>query len=193
MAVTAISVHRQLFGLLPGLLLLAAVGYAGKFTEQSINAYGKAHQFTLPNIEYVLWAILFGLIVSNTIGVAKIFRANHFDRSHILCQLRRDNGAATQFLSLGVLSLVSEATGPGVYIGPVPSKASADAVVEALESVFPLRRCTVRLGHAFKPQPAAVPSVWGSGGPARWWCRRLRRASGVRERCPRTRWPPMAT
>ena len=47
--------------LLPGLVLLAATGLAGKVTEQSIAAYGKAHHLTLPNIEYVLWAIVFGL------------------------------------------------------------------------------------------------------------------------------------
>jgi len=29
----------------------------------------------LPNIEYVLWAIVFGLVVSNTIGIPEIFRA----------------------------------------------------------------------------------------------------------------------
>ena len=51
------------------------VGYAGKLTEQSITSYGRAHQLTLPNIEYVLWAIVFGLIVSNTVGVPKICRA----------------------------------------------------------------------------------------------------------------------
>jgi hypothetical protein len=27
----------------------------------------------LPNIEYVLWAIVFGLLVSNTVGVPKVF------------------------------------------------------------------------------------------------------------------------
>ena len=69
------SVLRQRLALLPGLLLLGVVGYAGKLVEQSITSYGKAHQLTLPNIEYVLWAIVFGLIVSNTIGVPKICRA----------------------------------------------------------------------------------------------------------------------
>jgi uncharacterized integral membrane protein (TIGR00698 family) len=69
------SVLRQRLALLPGLLLLGMVGYAGKLTEQSITSYGKAHQLTLPNIEYVLWAIVFGLIVSNTIGVPRICRA----------------------------------------------------------------------------------------------------------------------
>ena len=69
------SVLRQRLALLPGLLLLGVVGYAGKLTEQSITSYGRAHQLTLPNIEYVLWAIVFGLIVSNTVGVPKICRA----------------------------------------------------------------------------------------------------------------------
>ena len=55
--------------LVPGIALLAIVGYAGKIAEQSIASYGRAHQLTLPNIEYVLWAIIFGLIVSNTVGV----------------------------------------------------------------------------------------------------------------------------
>jgi uncharacterized integral membrane protein (TIGR00698 family) len=60
--------------LLPGILLLAALGYAGKVTEQSIAAYGKAHHMALPNIEYVLWAIIFGLLISNTVGVPAAFR-----------------------------------------------------------------------------------------------------------------------
>ena len=55
--------------------MLAAIGYAGKFTEQSIAKYGKAHHLTLPNIEYVLWAIVFGLILANTQGVPEVFRA----------------------------------------------------------------------------------------------------------------------
>ena len=40
-------------GLIPGILLLAVVGYAGKFIEQFIAHYGKAHHLVLPNIEYV--------------------------------------------------------------------------------------------------------------------------------------------
>lgn len=54
------------------------------------------------------------------------------------------------------LSVVNEATGAGVHLGPLPSKASADAVVEAVQSVFPLRRCTARLGHGHQPQAGAV-------------------------------------
>ncbi len=61
--------------LVPGICLLALIGWAGKVTEQFIAAYGRAHNLTLPNIEYVLWAIVFGLIVSNTVGVPALFRA----------------------------------------------------------------------------------------------------------------------
>src|SRR5271163_563724 len=67
--------RSSLLGLLPGIALLAVVGYAGKFVEHFINTYGKAHHYVLPNIEYVLWAILFGIIIANTVGVARIFRA----------------------------------------------------------------------------------------------------------------------
>jgi uncharacterized integral membrane protein (TIGR00698 family) len=63
-----------ILGLIPGILLLAVVGYAGKFIEQFIARYGKAHHLVLPNIEYVLWAILIGLIIANTVGVPEIFR-----------------------------------------------------------------------------------------------------------------------
>ena len=64
-----------LAGLIPGIALLFAVGYAGKLIEQSIARYGKAHHQILPNIEYVLWAIVIGVIIANTIGVARVFRA----------------------------------------------------------------------------------------------------------------------
>jgi uncharacterized integral membrane protein (TIGR00698 family) len=60
--------------LLPGIALLAIVGYAGKFVEHFLNTYTKAHHITFPNIEYVLWAILFGALIANTIGLARIFR-----------------------------------------------------------------------------------------------------------------------
>jgi len=64
----------QFFKLLPGIILLAAIGYAGKVIEQSVARYAKAHHLVLPNIEYVLWAILIGLLISNTIGVPEVFR-----------------------------------------------------------------------------------------------------------------------
>jgi uncharacterized integral membrane protein (TIGR00698 family) len=70
-----ISTPGRIFAPVPGILLLAAVGYAGKFIEQSIARYGKEHHLVLPNIEYVLWAILLGLAISNTVGVPALFRA----------------------------------------------------------------------------------------------------------------------
>jgi len=82
MASTSIAVPQApslppaltLLRVVPGVLLLGAIGYLGKFIEQSINAYAKAHHLTIPNIEYVLWAILIGLVVSNTIGVPRVFQ-----------------------------------------------------------------------------------------------------------------------
>ena len=47
----------QFLRLIPGVLLLAAVGYAGKLLEQNVGKFAKAHHWTFPNIEYVLWAI----------------------------------------------------------------------------------------------------------------------------------------
>ena len=65
---------KQVIELLPGIALLVAIGYAGKVLERTITLYAKAHHWTIPNIEYVLWAIVIGLLVSNTVGVAAIFR-----------------------------------------------------------------------------------------------------------------------
>src|SRR5436309_1982384 len=69
-----LSLPRRFIELLPGLALLYAIGFSGKLIEQTINGYGKAHHLALPNIEYVLWAIVIGLIIANTIGVPKLFR-----------------------------------------------------------------------------------------------------------------------
>src|SRR6201987_1422468 len=65
----------QLFRVIPGVLLLAAVGYTGKLLEQNVGKYAKAHHWTFPNIEYVLWANLIGLAISNTVSVPQIFRS----------------------------------------------------------------------------------------------------------------------
>lgn len=64
----------KLFALLPGVALLTLVGMAGKVFEQSISRYTKAHHLVVPNIEYVLWAILLGMLISNTVGVPRVFR-----------------------------------------------------------------------------------------------------------------------
>ncbi|MGA8432209.1 MAG: putative sulfate exporter family transporter [Candidatus Sulfotelmatobacter sp.] len=59
--------------LVPGVLLLAGIGYAGKVIEKSVNTYGKTHHLIFPNIEYVLWAILIGLLISNLLTIPKVF------------------------------------------------------------------------------------------------------------------------
>lgn len=64
----------RLSRLVPGILLLAGIGYAGKILERSGNIYAKAHHFRFPNIEYVLWAILIGLVISNLWEIPKILQ-----------------------------------------------------------------------------------------------------------------------
>ena len=66
---------RRLFEPIPGIALLTAIGLLGKFIEQRIALYGKTHHLHLPNVEYVLWAILIGLLVANTVGVPRLFKA----------------------------------------------------------------------------------------------------------------------
>src|SRR5438128_8831463 len=69
-----IALPWRLLRLLPGVGLLFVIGYAGKLTEATLNTYGKTHHLAMPNLEYVLWAIVFGLVISNTVGVAQVFR-----------------------------------------------------------------------------------------------------------------------
>jgi uncharacterized integral membrane protein (TIGR00698 family) len=66
---------NRLLQFLPGVLLLVAIGYVGKLIEQSIAVYAKSHHLHIPNIEYVLWAILIGLIIGNTVDLPKFFEA----------------------------------------------------------------------------------------------------------------------
>lgn len=48
---SALPAIPRLLGLRPGIALLAALGFLGKLTEQSIARYAKAHHLALPNIE----------------------------------------------------------------------------------------------------------------------------------------------
>jgi uncharacterized integral membrane protein (TIGR00698 family) len=59
--------------LLPGICLLFAIGTAGKRAEGLLRAYGQSHHVAVPNIEYVLWAILVGLLVGNVLAASKFF------------------------------------------------------------------------------------------------------------------------
>jgi len=54
--------------------LLFGIGFLGKLIEHEFTHLRTEYHLRLPQIEYVLWAIILGLIVSNTIGVKPIFR-----------------------------------------------------------------------------------------------------------------------
>jgi uncharacterized integral membrane protein (TIGR00698 family) len=58
----------------PGILLLIAVGVLGKYAQIWWNTLAKHHHWTVPDIEYVLWAVVIGLLITNTVGLHRIFR-----------------------------------------------------------------------------------------------------------------------
>jgi uncharacterized integral membrane protein (TIGR00698 family) len=124
---------RRLIELAPGIALLLAIGYSGKLIEQAIAAYGKANHLALPNIEYVLWAIVIGLIIANTVGVPKIFRA----------------GVATYefWLKLGIVLL-----GVRFLLGDVLKLGGISLVAVALELTISIVLMTW-LGNAFRLTP----------------------------------------
>src|SRR5260370_18542403 len=121
----------------PGVLLLAAVGYAGKLVEQNVGAYAKAHHWTFPNIEYVLWAIVLGLLISNTVGVPAIFRT----------------GVATYefWLKSGIVLL-----GARFLLGDILKLGGVSLVLVAIEIVGALAFMTF-LGRLFNLKPNATP------------------------------------
>jgi uncharacterized integral membrane protein (TIGR00698 family) len=128
-----LSLPRRVVELLPGLLLLLVIGFSGKLIEQSINAYGKANHLALPNIEYVLWAIIIGLIVANTVGVPKLFRP----------------GIATYefFLKLGIVLL-----GVRFLLGDVLKLGGISLIAVVLELTISIILMTW-LGNTFKLTP----------------------------------------
>jgi uncharacterized integral membrane protein (TIGR00698 family) len=135
---------RRLIELLPGLALLATVGFAGKVLEFAINAYGKSHHLTLPNIEYVLWAILIGLAIANTTGVAATFKP----------------GIATYefWLKAGIVLL-----GSRFLLGDVLKLGGVSLVLVAIEIAISLVFMTA-LGNAFglKPKLTTLLAVGSS-------------------------------
>ena len=129
-------IGKRAFGLVPGLVLLGVVGYAGKFIEHFIASYGKAHHLVLPNIEYVLWAILLGLAISNTIGIPAIFRT----------------GVATYefWLKIGIVLL-----GARFLLGDVRRLGGLSLGLIVIELVLALTFMTY-LGRAFNLKPKLV-------------------------------------
>ena len=65
--------HR-LAAYLPGIGLLFGIGLLGKLIEHTFAVLRTHYHLPLPQIEYVLWAIILGLLVSNTFGVPSLFR-----------------------------------------------------------------------------------------------------------------------
>src|SRR5580704_11878646 len=120
---------KQAARLIPGLALLAAVGYAGRIIERSIATYGKAHHLTLPNIEYVLWAIVIG----HTVGVPKLFQP----------------GVATYefWLKTGIVLL-----GSRFLLGDVAKLGGVALALVVVEIAVSLAFMTA-LGNAFKLKP----------------------------------------
>src|SRR5215470_14221105 len=123
----------QFFKLIPGVLLLTAVGYAGKLLEQNVGKYAKSHHWTFPNIEYVLWAILIGLAISNTVGIPQVFRA----------------GVATYefWLKAGIVLL-----GSRFLLGDILKLGGASLALVAIEIAVAIGFMTL-LGRAFGLKP----------------------------------------
>jgi len=64
---------RQPLHYVPGILLLIGVGLLGKYAQIWWKALAKHEHWTVPDIEYVLWAIVIGLLITNTIGLHRTF------------------------------------------------------------------------------------------------------------------------
>jgi DNA polymerase III subunit epsilon len=66
------------------------------------------------------------------------------------------------------LSIVRDPGSSGLHIGPLPSRSMAQMVVEAVQTVVPLRRCTQRIGRAYRAPADATPCTSAQLGVA--WC-----------------------
>jgi uncharacterized integral membrane protein (TIGR00698 family) len=65
---------RRPLDYVPGILLLIAVGLLGKYAQIWWNAWAKHEHWRVSDIEYVLWAIVIGLLITNIVGLHRIFR-----------------------------------------------------------------------------------------------------------------------
>jgi uncharacterized integral membrane protein (TIGR00698 family) len=65
---------QRLLTLIPGVALLFGIGLLGKVLEQFFHYLRTAYHLPAPQIEYVLWAIVLGLLMSNTIGIPRLFQ-----------------------------------------------------------------------------------------------------------------------
>ena len=100
-----IGLPQQIGRLIPGVVLLFVLGYLGKLVQVSIKSYGVSHHLALPDIEYVLWAIIFGLIIAARVGVI------HITLTYLASFLILNTLRATAF-GQPVLPEIAPVTGP---------------------------------------------------------------------------------
>jgi DNA polymerase III subunit epsilon len=68
------------------------------------------------------------------------------------------------------LTVIKDPKPKGLHLGPLPSRTMATLVVEAIQSVAPLRRCTARLGRNYVPPLDASPCTAAQLGVAECPC-----------------------
>jgi uncharacterized integral membrane protein (TIGR00698 family) len=73
-APAARRIPATLVSYLPGLAPLLVIGLIGKWAQAQFKALGTATHTSLPDIEYVLWAIVLGALIRNTVGLHRVFR-----------------------------------------------------------------------------------------------------------------------
>lgn len=71
---TGFNLPLSILRILPGLALLFGIGYTGKLAEVTVKSLAKTSGWSLPNVEYVLWAILIGLLIGNIFAGQRWFR-----------------------------------------------------------------------------------------------------------------------
>jgi uncharacterized membrane protein YadS len=132
----AVSLTGRVLRMLPGIGLLLAVGYGGKLIDRLTDALAAAHGVALPKGEYILWSILLGLVLANTMGVPRVFRA----------------GVATYefWLKLGIVLL-----GARFLFGEMMHLGGISLVLVAFEIVFSLVFMTL-LGRSFGLRPKLI-------------------------------------
>jgi uncharacterized integral membrane protein (TIGR00698 family) len=125
--------RQQLLALLPGTALLFGVGLAGKGMELLGAWLRNAHHLPFPQVEYVLWAIVLGLVVANVMELPAIFRP----------------GLATYelWLKLGIVLV-----GARFLMGDLLHLGGLSLVLVAIELVLSLSVMTL-LGRIFELRP----------------------------------------
>ncbi|MGB9146443.1 MAG: putative sulfate exporter family transporter [Acidobacteriaceae bacterium] len=130
------TLTMRLLRLMPGMAVLAGVGYAARLLEALMDRVAAAHGLRLPHGEYILWAIVLGMAISNTVGMPAVLRA----------------GVATYefWLKLGIVLLGAE-----FLIGDLLHLGGIALVLVAIEIVFSLAFMTM-LGRGFGLRPKLV-------------------------------------